>query len=309
MDGVSDPERPLQPYLWMTCGSLAFAVMATLAHVVGDRCDWQVVALVRAGGALVFAAALAWLGGARLVVFGPRTLWVRSLAGSLSLVSTFYAYARLPVSDVLTLTNIYPVWVALLSWPLLGERPSGRVWLSAASGIVGVALIQRPHLAEGNFATVAALFASVMTAFAMLGLHQLHALDPRAIVAHFSGVALVFCGVALVLFERGTAPHAVFDLPVALLLLGVGVTATVGQLFLTRAFAAGPPSRVSIVGLTQVVFALLFDWLVWEHPMDSLKLLGMALVLAPTAWLMLQPRSVRVARKSGEKNSNKGSFC
>jgi len=32
--------------------------------------------------------------------------------------------ARLPVSHVLTLTNMFPIWVAVLSWPLLHELPA-----------------------------------------------------------------------------------------------------------------------------------------------------------------------------------------
>jgi len=61
------------------------------------------------------------------------------------------------------------------------------------------------------------------------------------------------------------------------------------QLFLTKAFAAGPPTRVSVIGLTQVVFAVILDLIIWRHPLGPAKLLGMVLVLAPTAWLMLRP--------------------
>ena len=87
--------------------------------------DWQLIAAARAGLALVFAALLAWFGGVRLVFLRPRTLWMRSIAGSISLVCGFYALSRMPVADVLTVTNMFPIWVALLSWPLLGQAPGG----------------------------------------------------------------------------------------------------------------------------------------------------------------------------------------
>jgi len=74
------------------------------------------------------------------------------------------------------------------------------------------------------------------------------------------------------------------------LLVDVGLAATFGQLLLTRAFAAGPPSRVSVVGLTQVVFALGLDVLFWGHQVTTQKILGMLLILGPTAWLLTQPR-------------------
>jgi drug/metabolite transporter (DMT)-like permease len=134
--------RTAAPYLWMLCGSFAFAWMSSLTHLLHDACDWRLVALARSTLALAFAAALAWAAGARLVLWRPGTLWVRSVAGSVSLVCTFYALGRLPPHVVLTLTNTFPIWVAVFSWPLLGERPTAAVWLAALTGVAGVALIQ-----------------------------------------------------------------------------------------------------------------------------------------------------------------------
>src|SRR5437870_5373487 len=245
-----------RPYLLMLLGSMAFAIMSTLANALGSSCDWQIIALARSSLALLFAGILALSAGVRLVLWRPRTLWMRSVAGSLSLIGTFFALTRLPVSDVLTLTNTFPIWVALLSWPLLGEPPPGRVWFAVVSGVAGVALIQQPHFAEGNFASLVALASSLATAVAMIGLHRLHELDVRAIVVHFSGVSSLFCLASLFLFERTGTPSVVFDERLVLMLLGVGVSATVGQLFLTKAFASGPPAKASVVGLTQVVFAM-----------------------------------------------------
>src|SRR5262249_28037855 len=155
---------------------------------------------------------------------------------------SFYAVTRLPTHVVLTLTNTFPIWVAVLSWPLLNERPPRAVWLAVFTGVLGVVLIKRPfdnlQWDEGTLATVLALGASVSTAVPMLGLHRLHGIDTRAIVVHFSGVAALFCLVSLFVgrppdFAAAAAPRPL------LLLLAIGVTATVGQLFLTKAFAAG----------------------------------------------------------------------
>jgi drug/metabolite transporter (DMT)-like permease len=276
----------LTPYLAMLMGSLAFAFMSTLAHALGAHCDWQVIALARSALAFLLAGILALAAGVRLVFLRPRTLWIRSLAGSLSLVGTLFALTRLPVSDVLTLTNTFPIWVAVLSWPLLGELPSSRVWLAVATAVAGVILIQQPHVAEGNFASLVALASSFSTAVAMIGLHRLHGIDARAIVVHFSGVASVFCLASLFLFERTSTPGLIVDEWLLLMLLGVGVTATVGQLFLTKAFASGPPTKVSVVGLTQVVFAMILELCLENRSFTPATLFGMGLVLAPTGWLM-----------------------
>lgn len=275
-------------------GSFCFAWMAAAAHALRFHCDWQIIALVRSTIPLVLGTALATLGGARLVLFTPRILWVRSVAGSISLVCTFFALTVLPPSHVFTLASTFPIWVALLSWPLYQERPSRQVWLSVAGSVVGVALMELSAPPENTatatvphwLAVISTLIAAFSTAVAMLGLHQLRHIHPWAIVAHFSGVALMFSLASFLLGSPSVAPPTLPQTETLLLLLAVGSTATVGQLFLTKAFTAGPPAKIAVVNLMQIVFALLLDVLFWDRRFDTLTLAGMALVMAPTAWLM-----------------------
>jgi len=293
------------PYVWMLCGATSFAVMAALTRALRDECDWQWIAIARTGLAMVFAATLAAGGGAKLVFFRPRKLWMRSLAGSVSLVCGFYAMTHYPVSEVLTLTNMFPLWVAVLSWPLLGESPPLDVWPAVIIGVFGIVLMQQPEFAAtagmlpgadklpsfadrlpGYIAIGAAIISSFTSAIALIGLHQVKELDPRAIVAHFSAVALAACVAALFVFP--TTRPIVFEPKTLVLLVGVGLSATIGQLFLTKAFAAGPPARISVVGLAQVGITMLLEMAFWQRSFGGLTLLGIALVIAPTAWTLLR---------------------
>jgi drug/metabolite transporter (DMT)-like permease len=273
--------------------------MGSLTHALRNSCDWQVIALARSSMAMIFAAVLALSAGAQLVFLRPGTLWIRSIAGSLSLACTFFAMTRLPLADVLTLTNMFPLWVALLSWPLLKEPPSEKVWQALASGLLGVILIQQPHLARGDVASLLALAASFFTAVAMLGLHRLRDLDTRAIVVHFSGVATLICVASFFFFDHRPTTDLMPNGWALLGLLGIGVSATVGQIFLTKAFSSGPPTKVSIVGLSQIFFAVVVDVLVFDHPLRPSTLLGMVLVVAPTAWVL----SAREEHETAETES------
>ncbi|HUR54594.1 MAG TPA: DMT family transporter [Gemmataceae bacterium] len=282
-----------RPFVWMLCGSFTFTLMAELAYElnhVSRKCDWQTVAVFRAALVAVFAGIMAKLAGAKLV-FWPWRLWVRSVAGSLSMVCTFYTFAKLPSSsDVVTLTNTFPIWVAVLSWPLYRKAPGAKMWLAIFLGIAGVVLVEQPHLEAGNLGVYTALAAALFTAVAMLGLHSLSGLDPRAIVVHFSAVGTVFCGVAWAIGPRTHPMSNVLELGVLWKLIGLGVTATIGQIFLTLAFRGGAPAKVSVVGLSQIVFALAFDAWLWNRGVNAVALVGTALVIAPTAWLLLQPK-------------------
>ena len=286
-EGLVDSPSNLLPYVWMLFGAFSFALMAVCAHGLKEHCDWQVIALARSLIPLTLAAGLSWMAGVQLVFLGSPSLWLRSISGSASLVSTFFAIPRMHVSDVLTLTNLFPIWVAILSWPLLGMLPGIDTWAAAAAGIAGICLIQQPQLAQGNLASFAALGASFFSGLAMIGLHRLHRLDPRAIVVHFSLVSLMFTLSAFLLFDREHPLEAMLSNPRILAqLAGVGVFATIGQFFLTKAFISGPPAKVSVVGLTQIGFAAMFDVLIWNREFDRSTILGMVLVVAPTGWLM-----------------------
>jgi len=133
-------------------------------------------------------------------------------------------------------------------------------------------------------AVALSLLAALTSAVAMLGLHRLKGIHPWAIVAHYSGVATLF--VLASWFVGG--PPAAFapDARTLLLLLGVGVAATLGQVCVTLAFTSGQPARVSVVGLMQIVFALGLDLLFHGPNVPPVALAGIALVLAPTAWMM-----------------------
>lgn len=294
------PTAGMMPYVWMLSGCFWFSLMALLAHSVGpEECDWQVVAIARSGLATLFALVTALVTGARLVVFGPGILWVRSVSGSCSMVATFYALTHLPASEVLTLTNTFPVWVALLSWPMVGERPTAGVWVAVVSAVVGVALTQKPHLEGFPLAAWAALFASLFTAVAMLGLNRLRGVSSLGIVVHFSAVATVVCAAAYLVFDRQVGLGRAGDRDVLWRLLGVGATATVGQVFLTLAFSRGTATKVAVVGLSQVVMVMAFEAAVDWKRFDAQELVGTSLVLGPTAWLMARARRRPAERTDG----------
>jgi drug/metabolite transporter (DMT)-like permease len=280
-------EHPNRAYLLMLAGALAFATMGALSHAAGERCDWRLVAVARTSVAFVLSAAFARATGVRLVFLGPRLLWMRSLAGSLGVLCAFYALTHLPISTALTLSNTVPVWVTLLAWPILGQRPSAAVWLAIAVGVCGVSFIQKPEMAGDKLAGLLALGNALATAVAVIGLNRLGGVDARAVVTHFSGVSTVFAVGFLLLSGADVSYSPLADAVTLALLVGVGVAGTLGQLAMTKAFALGSPSKVSVVGLTQIVFALLFDLLLWRRPFDALTLVGIFLVAAPSGWLML----------------------
>jgi drug/metabolite transporter (DMT)-like permease len=283
----TEEARAAQAYLSMLWGAFAFASMGALGHLAGERCSWQLVAVARTALALIFSVTFALVTGVRLVFFKPATLWLRSLFGSIGLLCSFYALTHLPISTSLTLSSTVPIWVALLAWLLLGYRPTTQIWFAIGAAIVGVILIQKPYWAGGNLAGLAALGHALCWAIGMIGLNRLSHVDTRAVVTHFAIVSTFVALAFFILTGADVSYGQVGDKALMAMLVGVGLTGTLGQLGMTRAFALGHPSKVAVVGLTQIVFACFFDLIIWKHHFDALTICGLLLVMAPTAWLLL----------------------
>ncbi len=291
--------RTMEPYAWMLAGSFAFTWMGIWTFLLAQEAkngemagDWRVIAFFRSFVAFLGAWLICRIRRTSLILFRPTMIWVRSLAGSLSLICTFFALTRLTTPEVLTFTNTYPLWIGLCAGWVLNEWPGWGTLIAAGVGVAGVAFVQQPHGNSNPLAVLAALGASGFTAIAMMGLNRLKGLDNWAIVTHFSAVALCSCLLALIpdhdwmirLGETLTTKQG-------FLLFGVGISALLGQFCLTQAFTNGIAARVSIVGLSQIPLGLLIDTMLFDRVLNWSSVVGMIMVLLPTAWVMSQRKS------------------
>jgi drug/metabolite transporter (DMT)-like permease len=294
------PDDSRQPYVWMLMGSVCFAVMGLLTNLANESFPWQLVAMTRS--IVPFLLVLGWAlsAGVEIAIWRPGVLWLRSISGSASLVCTFYALSRLPPSEVFTVTNMFPLWIALLSWPMLGEKPEPGTWISILCGVAGVFVIYPPTFLShaptaSEWPIVIAVIASVSTAFAMLGLNQLRHIDTRAVVVHFSFLALLFATAAYFAFDRKTPSVPPGGRSLAAI-LGTGVFAMMGQLFLTKAFTTGQAAKVAVVNLAQIPILIVLQMAFVGYRLDAAKIIGTILVVGPTAWLMLHQEARRIGR-------------
>jgi drug/metabolite transporter (DMT)-like permease len=268
----------------MALSAVLFALMGFFARVASAHASWALVAAVRAAIGAGVAFAVGRARGARLQVRDRRGIWLRSIFGTIALACTFYAVGSPAISlgDAATLTNLTPVFVALLAPIFLRERVGKRVAIALPLSIVGVVLVLRPafvfggasHTAATYVAGAAALTAALSAAFAMLMLRRISPHEtPESIALHYSLFAAVTCGIIAV---PGFAVPSGRD---AACMLASGVCAGFGQLAMTRAYALARAARVSGLSyVTIAVAALLGVTFLGEQPSPQ-ALGGMALVI------------------------------
>lgn len=112
----------------MALAQLFFAGMNVCTRLGARDLAWTEIAAVRFLIGAMIAVAIAWHRGSSLRISDGSSAWRRSLFGTVAALCTFYALAssRIALGDAATLSATAPIFVALLSQPLLGERVSGR---------------------------------------------------------------------------------------------------------------------------------------------------------------------------------------
>ena len=300
-------DAPREGFSYMVAASMAFAVMYALAASLARAgMPWAWMGFVRAAVGLVASLGLARVRGASMKVFGRRAMWTRSLAGSASSLCIFYAVTHLPLSDAAALVHSTPLWIALAARIALREAAGRAVSVALVLGGIGIALIERPSFAVGNVAGGVALAAGILAAVAMVSLRRLSGETPEAVVVHFSAVStLLMGGVACIGWIQTRAAAAPSPLGVAEL-LGVGLTAALGQLLQTRAYAVDRAARVGTTGWLQVLLALLIDMVVFGTPVPSSTLLGIGSMVAAGVMLMVDVWREPPDGRRGDSDTKEG---
>jgi drug/metabolite transporter (DMT)-like permease len=279
----------------MLIGSIFFAIMSLLTESLGDEYSFAWIAGVRSGIATLLAIVVVWWNRKRLILWRPVTLWWRSLAGCAAMMCLFYAMTHYDVSVILSLSSMYPIWVAVLGWPLLGHLPSRDTWLALAISTLGMLLVYSAAVGDKTsvvahyvpyLAIPAGALGGFLSGIALIGLHKVKSIDPTAVVAHFSAVSTVIAFAIWAAIPAGKMVDT--DSSSLLRLILVGVTAMLGQMFLTKAFAAGRPARVSVIGLSQVAIATSYKWICEGRIPTTISLVGMTFVVGATLWVMLR---------------------
>ncbi len=235
---------------------------ATLGHAVFFR---SAVTALCAGG---LAA------GLRLRPTGLpwRILLLRSLLGGSAMALAFFAVRGLPLGDAETLHRSSPVFVVLLAWPVLGERPTAVQAGLVLTAFLGAVLVMRPSLALSALPAAAGILAAVLAAGAYLCLRWLAKGTPVTLIV------LVFTGTTA-LAAAPFAAAAGWPGAVVPRLLLAGALGTFGQLLMSHAYRFAAAAIVSTLLLLAVVFAALFGVLEFNETPAPLTLAGISLVV------------------------------
>jgi drug/metabolite transporter (DMT)-like permease len=192
-------------------------------------------------------------------------LW-RGTIGLTTMVTAFAALTLLPLAEAATIGFVAPLFSVALSALILSEKVGRHRWTAVVLGLIGVIVVMRPgggHVPALGLAL--ALLAALGTAGVTITLRTIGRTERTpTIVLWFTCFAIGVTGLFLPFYGQA------HDARGWAILVALGLFGGLGQLFLTSSLRFAPVPVVVPFDYSQLLWAVLLGWLLWDtHPPAS----------------------------------------
>ena len=239
-------------------------IMSVQAKLIGIEYNAVQITFARAIVVLILLMPFIYkLGGLNfLKTKKPFLHFFRGLAGLIGNVMFFLAFQRLPVADVTVISQAVPIFSCILAIIFLGETIGLRRWTAITIGFLGVIIAINPSV-NIAVASLYALGGTLMWSITIIFLRLLGSTEhPVKTVFYFMLVSVIVTSI----FQPFLWKEPSFE--IILLFIGIGIAAFLTQLLMTYALQKAPASIVSPFNYTGIVWAIIFDYIIWNaHPM------------------------------------------
>lgn len=212
----------------------------------------------------------------------PITHSIR-LAGAFTALSCgIWAVAVLPLTVAITIGFAQVFIAALLAAVFLKESVGPHRILTIVIGFIGVVIVIRPGL-DGllNVYTLIPLLAATGAAVAVISVRKLSQTDSTATLLLYQSVLIgVLAGIPLIwLWETP-------DLTGLIMLVSIGLLATIGQWAGVQALRLGEASVISSIQYTQLIYVAALGFVLFDELPDKFTLSGAAIIIASAIYLL-----------------------
>lgn len=264
--------------LWMLVAGLLFGCMGVFVKLGAQYFSPNELVFYRSFVGLLMIYAIVRHRGLSLASrhWQPH-LW-RSISGTVAMMLFFYCITVLPLASAVTLNYTSPLFLTILTMLVFRERFHAPLTFAIAVGFIGVVLLLQPTMEHDQLVPgLLGLISGFLAGIAMLSVRQLglHGEPDWRVVFYFSLVSSLASG-GVMLFDT-IHPVGAGSL---LILIGLGGSATLAQLAMTRAYRTGKTLVVSSLSFSTVLFSSLFGMIFWDEALPLAGWAGIALIVA-----------------------------
>ncbi len=276
---MASPRSPLSATLAILGASFCFSIMGICLKAADQLSTWQVVFWRSLTILLIATPMLARAGHGFRPGNAPR-LYLRCAVGLFSMLSFFWSIRGLSLGTATAIQYLSPVFTVILAAPLLGERTGPAGWVLVGLAFGGVLLVVRPEWEGGLLPAVVGVVGAFFAGWVYVLVRQLRTSDPPVRIVWWFSVTSVLIAAPFAL-AAGLPP----DGRHWLLILGIGLGATGGQLAMTLAYRLGEATRVGPLSYATVVFSALAGALLFDEVLTGWSVVGIAAIVGAGAAL------------------------
>lgn len=284
MTGLSTEQRHssfLGIALMIAAGATFCVSSVFVKQLSGDYSAFQIV-FIRSffviTVALIIAARMGGLSA--LKTKHPGLHAARGIIGFFSVSCFFYAVRELPIADAMTAAYCAPLFITALSVPLLKEIVGVRRWAAVLIGFAGVIVVAGPQGAT-NIALLVAILSALAYAFVAILIRKMGTTETLASVSFYTAAIYLILGAGISFPHWQPIPQSDW-----LLFCGVGLFGTIAQILMTASYRAAPVAVVSPFEYTSFVWAIGFDFMIWNLPPAWATLVGATIIISSGIYIV-----------------------
>jgi len=276
---------------YMLFASFMFAVMGAFAKVASQSMSSvEVVFFRNIFGVFIISYAiykkpLVQIGGKSFLLF------FRGFMGFSALLAFFYNIAHIPLAEAMTYSKTSPIFTAIFAWLFLKERLSLLGWGAIALGFIGILFITQPFGTGLSKYDILGIASGIGAALAYTSVRELKSYyDTRAIVLSFMlvgtvGPALLLTFSSFIAFDIDTnydfilSPFIIPQGITWLYLVAMGITATLAQVYMTKAYGETKAGIVGAISYSNIIFSIIIGLFLGDLLPSVLTTFGILLIV------------------------------
>ncbi len=219
----------------------------------------------------------------------PWLLFFRASIGLLAMLSFFYNIANIPLANAITYSRMSPVFTAIFAMWFLREHINFKGWIAIAFGFIGMLFVMQPEGLLFEESHIFGLVNAICAALAFTSIRELKKYyDTRTIVLSFMGIGVIVPVISMYLSSYYTSDIFYFmmgefvypNLKQSIYLIGVGITATLGQVYMTKAYGETKAGIVGAASYSVIVFSIIIGLILGDALPNIMGFIGIMLIIS-----------------------------
>ncbi len=230
-------------------------------------------------------------------------LLFRGFMGFLALLAFFYNIAHITLAEAMTYSRLSPVFTALFAFVFLKEKLYKTGWVGVIVGFAGIVFITRPEgIYDFDKYDLLGIFSGLGAALAYTAVRELREYyDTRSIVLSFMIIGTIG-PVVLMIIGSFFSPKdldylfAKFIVPVPsdwIWIIFLGFSATLAQVYMTKAYASAKAGIVGAISYSNIVFSIIIGAFLGDKYPDFYTMFGIILIILAGIMVSTQPKDIK----------------